>query len=108
MLIIHGRFEVHPDDMEAWVESAQRMATVSRTEPGCVAYDFSVDVLDPTHAYILQMWSSTEEHDAHTASAHHVTRTEELGHLRVETREIRYYDAEIVRDLLEERGTASS
>jgi len=52
MIVIHCRFGIDPRDREAWTESAKRMATLSRAEEGCIAYDFSFDVIDPNVAYV--------------------------------------------------------
>jgi quinol monooxygenase YgiN len=103
VIVIHCRFVIAPKDRQAWTESAQRMATLSRAEDGCIAYDFSFDVIDPNVAYAYEAWESQEQLDAHMAAPHHVARAKELEAWDVDYQQIFFYGVEWERDLLAER-----
>jgi quinol monooxygenase YgiN len=104
MILIHCRFGIAEDDRAAWAESARRMASASRREPGCLAYDFSVDVLDPGIVYAYEAWESEEALEAHTGAPHHRARMQELEGMRVDYQEIRYFGVEWDRDGLADRA----
>jgi quinol monooxygenase YgiN len=103
MIVIHCRFGIDPKDRDAWAESAERMATLSRAEEGCIAYDFSFDVIDPNVAYAYEAWETQELLDAHSAAPHHVKRAKELEGWNIDYQQIFFYGVEWERDMLAER-----
>jgi quinol monooxygenase YgiN len=108
MIVIHCRFRISPADRAAWTESAQRMATLSRAEDGCIAYAFSFDVNDPDIAYAYEAWETQEQLDAHIAAPHHVQRTEERKQWDIDYQVMKFYGVEWERDLLAERAAEST
>jgi hypothetical protein len=60
VIVIHCRFGIAPKGREAWTESARRTVVLCRAEDGCIAYDFSFDVIDPDVAYAYEAWESQD------------------------------------------------
>jgi quinol monooxygenase YgiN len=104
LIVIHCRFRIDPTIRDAWTESARRMALASRAEEGCIAYDFSFDVIDPDIAYAYEAWETQETLDAHIAAPHHVARMAEVEQWDVERQQILFYGVEWQRDVLAERA----
>src|SRR5262249_46872695 len=103
MIVIHCRFRIPPDARDAWTESARRIATLSRAEKGCLAYDFSFDILDPDIAYAYEAWESQELLNAHITAPHHIQRAHELEQWTIDYQEITFYGVAWERDVLAER-----
>jgi quinol monooxygenase YgiN len=99
VIVIHCRFVIDPKDRDAWTESAQRMATLSRAEEGNIAYDFSFDVIDPNVAYVYEAWTTQELLDRHIAAPHHVARAEELKAWNIDYQQIFFYGVAWERDV---------
>jgi quinol monooxygenase YgiN len=91
VIVIHCRFTLAAADREQWIESAQRMAEISRTEAGCLEYAFSADVSDPLTMYSYQEWESQETLDAHEQAPHHARRMAELAAWDVDYQKIAFY-----------------
>jgi len=108
LIVIHCRFWIDPKDREAWVESAQRMASLSRAEVGNIAYDFSFDVIDPNVAYAYEAWDTQEHLDDHIAAQHHVQRANELATMNIDYQQIFFYGVDWQRDVLAERQQADA
>ena len=108
MIVIHCEFYVDPNDRDAWIESAVRTATISRSEVGCLSYQFSFDVAEPNIAYAYEVWASQEDLDAHMAAPHHAIRLRELEAWNIVRREAVFYGIEWARDFLAEQGAAAS
>src|SRR5262249_25133565 len=103
VIVIHCQFLIDPKDRDAWTESSQRMAKASRAEEGCLAYNFSFDVVDPNVAYAYEAWDSQEHLDAHISAPHHVARAKELEAWNIGYEPISFYGVEWEGDVLAER-----
>jgi quinol monooxygenase YgiN len=47
------------------IRRASRLAEETRTEPGCIAFRFSIDVMDSNIIYIHEEWESAEAAQRH-------------------------------------------
>ena len=70
MIIISGRVKIKPERIAAATQAAATMATLSRAEEGCDAYDFGVDIEDDSVVRIFEQWSSNEALETHFQTAH--------------------------------------
>lgn len=68
MIIVTGRFEVAPGDVDAFIASKHAGMTRSRAEDGCLTYVFSADPIEPGVVHLLERWSSAEALDTHIAA----------------------------------------
>lgn len=67
MLIVAGVFEVDPDRRAEFLHSNESVMRVSRGEPGCHAYVFSADPLEPGRVFLYERWEDKASLAAHLA-----------------------------------------
>ncbi len=92
MIVVEGTIRV--PDLAAALPSMIVMITASRAEPGCIAYHYAIDLLDPTLIHVVERWETREALAAHFASEH--IRDWRAGwlKLRISDRSLRMYEAE--------------
>lgn len=70
MIIVHGTIPVKPDSREQALELARKMAETTRSELGCLSYEFYVALSDPNTLLLFQEWESMEALMAHFQTDH--------------------------------------
>ena len=71
MIIIYVSFQLDgdPQAFDSWFLP---LVGQTRAATGCIAYDYSVDPVEPTRRYMFEAWSSDEALEAHHGAAEHV------------------------------------
>ena len=71
MTIIQGWLRLAEGEIEKLRSAAATMIHTTRTtEPGCIEYNFAVDLVEPNLIRISERWKDQAALDAHFASAH--------------------------------------
>ncbi len=70
MIIVHGSIPILPDRRERALELARRMIEATRTEAGCISYDFYVGLSDPNTLMLFQEWENMEALMGHFQTEH--------------------------------------
>lgn len=70
MIIVHGTIPIRPECREQALQLARRMAESTRSEVGCISYDFYVGLSDPNTLMLFQEWESMEALMAHFQTDH--------------------------------------
>lgn len=70
MIIVHGTFPVKTDVRDDALELMRQMATASRTEEGCISYEFYVGLTDPNVLLLFQEWESVDALQGHFETDH--------------------------------------
>lgn len=70
MIIVHGTIPIRAELREQALELARGMAEATRTEPGCLSYDFYVGLSDPNTLMLFQEWESMEALMRHFQTPH--------------------------------------
>ena len=70
MIIVHGTIPILPDCRERALELARRMTDATRTEIGCISYDFYVGLSDPNTLMLFQEWENMEALMGHFQTDH--------------------------------------
>lgn len=70
MLILAGSVRLPPENMAAARPVMQRMIEASRAEPGCIAYSFSEDALEPGLIRVFEVFRDHDAQQFHSKSAH--------------------------------------
>ncbi|GGR34734.1 putative quinol monooxygenase [Deinococcus ruber] len=70
MILIAGTVRLHPQQREAAVAHALRMAQATHAEAGCLAYTFSADLADPDVFHIFEAWGDEAALRAHFQTPH--------------------------------------
>ena len=75
MVIVGGRFEVNPEERDAFLAERHEIMRTSRGEDGCLEYTFAADPLEADRVILFERWESQAALDAHLAA----TRRDEDG-----------------------------
>jgi quinol monooxygenase YgiN len=70
MLVVIGRARASDGAHNDLVAAAARVATATRSDAGCEAYTFALDVTDPSCLVSIEVWSSQAALDAHLQHEH--------------------------------------
>lgn len=70
MIVVVGTFRLPPAGLDAGREAMARVIAASRAEPGCIAYAYAEDVLEPGLFRVSEAWASRAALAAHFETAH--------------------------------------
>ncbi|MGK5115011.1 MULTISPECIES: putative quinol monooxygenase [unclassified Geodermatophilus] len=70
MIFITAKFRVRPEDADAWPEISRAFTEATRAEPGCLWFDWSRSVADPTEYVLVEAFRNDDAASAHVTSAH--------------------------------------
>ncbi len=70
MIFIVAKFRVLPGDAERWMEIAGDFTEATRGEPGCLWFDWSRSVDDPTEYVLVEAFVDGDAGAAHVRAAH--------------------------------------
>lgn len=73
------------------VAAANRVAEITRTEEGCISYEFFADINRPGRMLLFEEWESEQTVNAHLASLHLAEFRSVLDAAGVTGREIKRY-----------------
>ncbi|MDG4800690.1 putative quinol monooxygenase [Micromonospora sp. WMMD980] len=70
MIFITAKFRVRPADADHWPEIAADFTAATRAEPGCLWFDWSRSLDDPTEYVLVEAFRDDQAGAAHVQSAH--------------------------------------
>lgn len=70
MIIVQGYIPIRPERREEALQMARRMTDSTRTETGCITYEFFIGLTDPNTLMLFQEWESMEALLAHFQTEH--------------------------------------
>ncbi|GAA3776645.1 putative quinol monooxygenase [Micromonospora maritima] len=70
MIFITAKFRVRPEDADAWPRIAADFTGATRAEPGCLWFDWSRSLDDPTEYVLVEAFRDDAAGAAHVQSAH--------------------------------------
>lgn len=70
MIFIAAKFRVRPESASQWPEIAADFTQATRAEPGCLWFDWSRSLEDPTEYVLVEAFRDDEAGAAHVRSAH--------------------------------------
>ena len=85
MIFITAKFRVRPEDADRWPEITADFTRATRAEPGCLWFDWSRSVADPTEYVLVEAFRDDEAGAAHVQSAHFKAAQQTLPPHLVET-----------------------
>ncbi|MEU6547257.1 putative quinol monooxygenase [Streptomyces sp. NPDC046859] len=93
MIFITAKFHVLPESADAWPDITREFTQATRAEPGCLWFDWSRSVEDPTVYVLVEAFRDDEAGVAHVTSDHftaarstlppHLVRTPEIVNVTV-------------------------
>jgi quinol monooxygenase YgiN len=70
MIFITAKFRIRPDDADRWPEIAGEFTRATRGEPGCLWFDWSRSLDDPTEYVLVEAFRDGDAGAAHVQSQH--------------------------------------
>jgi quinol monooxygenase YgiN len=70
MIFITAKFQVRPEDADRWPEIVNDFTRACREEPGCMWFDWSRSLDDPTEYVLVEAFRDGDAGAAHVSSAH--------------------------------------
>jgi quinol monooxygenase YgiN len=68
VIIVGGRFEVDPEQRDAFLTERHERMRTSRSEDGCLEYTYAADPLEPGRVVLFERWETQSALDAHLAA----------------------------------------
>ncbi len=88
MIFITARFQVKPEHAADWPSLSRPFTEACRAEPGCLWFDWSVSLEDPTRFTLVEAFRDGEAGGAHVQSDHFKAAQRDLPQYLVSTPEI--------------------
>jgi quinol monooxygenase YgiN len=70
MIFIAAKFQVLPDHADAWPEIVADFTAATRSEPGCLWFDWSRSLEDPNQYVLMEAFRDDAAGAAHVQSGH--------------------------------------
>ncbi|OLR94347.1 putative quinol monooxygenase [Actinokineospora bangkokensis] len=70
MIFITAKFQVKPEDADQWPEISREFTEATRAEPGCLWFDWSRSLDDPTEYVLVEAFRDGEAGGAHVNAPH--------------------------------------
>ncbi len=70
MIFITAKFHVKPEHADRWPEVAADFTQATRSEPGCLWFDWSRSLDDPTQYVLVEAFRDGDAGAAHVQSQH--------------------------------------
>jgi quinol monooxygenase YgiN len=70
MIFITAKFRIKPEDADNWPQIAGPFTRATRSEPGCMWFDWSRSLDDPTEYVLVEAFRDGDAGAAHVGSAH--------------------------------------
>ncbi|MGO9278150.1 MAG: putative quinol monooxygenase [Streptosporangiaceae bacterium] len=70
MIFITAKFRILPQDADQWPQISAEFTEATRAEPGCLWFDWSRSVADPTEYVLVEAFRDDAAGAAHVQSEH--------------------------------------
>ena len=78
MIIVHGIIPIKAAQRDRALDLAREMSAATRTEDGCISYEFYVGLRDPNTLILLQEWENMDALAGHLRTEHMKVFLDEL------------------------------
>jgi quinol monooxygenase YgiN len=78
MIFITAKFRVRPEHADRWPQIAGEFTEATRSEPGCLWFDWSRSIEDPNEYVLVEAFRDDEAGAAHVGSDHFAKARETL------------------------------
>ncbi len=85
MIFITAKFRVKPEDADRWLEIADDFTQATRSEAGCLWFEWSRSLEDPTEYVLVEAFRDPEAGGVHVQSDHFKRAQQTLPPHLVET-----------------------
>ena len=106
MIIIAGDIHLDPERVEEALEAAWPHIEGGRSQPGCLAYDWSFHRHDTGLVHVFERWESHEALAAHLAGPHYKNMLETMGQFGVKAAEVSKFRIDLQGPVYDSHGKA--
>ena len=92
MIFITAKFRIRPEDADRWPEIAREFTEATRSEPGCLFFDWSRSLDDPNECVLVEAFLDAEAGRVHVQSDHFKKAQETLPPHLAETPRVVNFD----------------
>ncbi len=85
MIFITAKFRVKPEHADAWPQVSAAFTSATRAEPGCLWFDWSRSLDDPTEYVLVEAFRDGAAGGEHVQSQHFRDAQQELPRYLAET-----------------------
>jgi len=78
MIFITARFRIRPEDADRWPEISRPFPEATRAEAGCLWFDWSRSIDDPTEYVLVEAFADDDAGASHVQSDHFKAAQKEL------------------------------
>jgi len=78
MIFITARFRIRPEDADRWPEISRPFTEATRAEAGCLWFDWSRSIDDPTEYVLVEAFANDDAGASHVQSDHFKAAQKEL------------------------------
>ena len=78
MIVITAKFQIKPEYVEAWPQLSADFTRATRNEPGCLWFEWSRSLDDPSVYVLIEAFRDDDAGAAHVQSEHFATARREL------------------------------
>jgi quinol monooxygenase YgiN len=78
MIFITARFRIRPEDADRWPEISRPFTEATRAEAGCLWFDWSRSIDDPTEYVLVEAFADDDAGASHVQSDHFKAAQKEL------------------------------
>lgn len=78
MIVITAKFKVKPESIEDWPQISGPFTRATRSEPGCLWFDWSRSLDDPSEYVLIEAFRDDDAGAAHVQSDHFKAARREL------------------------------
>ncbi|MCP5397358.1 MAG: antibiotic biosynthesis monooxygenase [Sphingomonadaceae bacterium] len=99
MIVVTGSFRLPAENLDAAIPAMKRVIAASLEERGCLAYAYSVDIVDPGLIRVTEAWANGETLAQHFNTPHMQTWQQEREALGMTDRTITMHAVKHSTDL---------
>lgn len=94
MIFITAKFAVKPEHADSWPQISRAFTDATRAEPGCLWFDWSRSLDDPTEYVLVEAFRDGEAGGRHVQSDHFTQAQAELPQYLRSTPKIVHFELE--------------
>jgi quinol monooxygenase YgiN len=94
MILVTGTIRLASDGLASARPAMAAMMAASRAEPGCIAYAYAQDLLDPGLIHVIERWRDRAALAAHFATPHLAAWRAQFAELGITDRELQLLEGE--------------
>lgn len=94
MILVLGTVKLASGKLDGARPAMAKMVAASRAEPGCIAYAYAQDLLDPETIHVVEKWRDRQALTDHFATPHMAEWRGVMGSLGLTGRDLKVFETD--------------